>query len=239
MAAAIRTGALVLWVVAATFVLGVAAIGVSCFSKSGNGVHRIARIWGRSILAVAGVRVRVTGGEALDREKPAIYMANHQSNFDIPVLLAHLPVQFRWIAKAELFRIPIMGRAMRGGGYIPIDRRNRSAAFQSLQEAAERVRGGKSIVIFPEGTRSPDGRLKPFKKGGFMLAIASGVPIVPVAIDGTFEIMPKARLLVRPREVSLRVGRPIEVAGFTRENKDRLMTQVAAALEALRPRQGS
>lgn len=233
MVAALRTGALALWVVAATTVLGIVAITVSFFSRSGNGVHVIARIWGRSILAVAGVRVRLYGSEGLDRKAPCIFMANHQSNFDIPVLLAHLPVQFRWIAKAELFRIPIMGRAMRGGGYIPIDRRNRAAAFRSLEEAAQAVRGGKSIVIFPEGTRSRDGRLQPFKKGGFMLALAARVPIVPVAIAGTYEIMPKGRLLVQPRPVALRIGRPIETVGFSRATKEELMRQVAAALASL------
>jgi 1-acyl-sn-glycerol-3-phosphate acyltransferase len=217
-------------VVAATGVLGALVIGMSVFGRSGNAGHRVARLWARSILAVSRVPVSVRGLERLEAGRAYIFMSNHQSNFDIPVLLGHLPVQFRWLAKAELFRIPLFGRAMRGAGYISIDRTDRDAAFRSLRTAAATIRSGASIMIFPEGTRSTDGTLKPFKKGGFVTAIEAGVPIVPVAIRGTYEIMAKADLLIHPREVTLDIGTPIATDAYTIASKEALMDAVRSAI---------
>ncbi len=226
----LRTAMIILWVAVATPVIGVIVICLSFFARSANPGHRLARIWGRSILRVSGIRVSVQGLERIDPARAYVFMSNHQSNFDIPVLLGHLPVQFRWLAKAELFRIPIFGRAMRAAGYISIDRSNRDAAFESLERAAERTRNGASIMIFPEGTRSLDGNLKPFKKGGFVMAIAAGVPIVPVAIAGTHAIMPKNTLLIRPRDVTLNILEPVDTAGAAREGKELLIERVRAAI---------
>jgi 1-acyl-sn-glycerol-3-phosphate acyltransferase len=226
----VRTAVTAVWVVIATFFLGVLAIGVSLFSRTGNPVHRIGRVWGRSILAASGIRVCVAGIERIAADQPYIFMANHQSNLDIPVLLGHLPVQFRWLAKAELFRIPVFGRAMRGAGYISIDRADRQAAFESLRQAAEKIRRGFSILIFPEGTRSLDGSLKPFKKGGFVMAIGAGVPIVPVAVRGTYDIQPKNTLLIRPKDVTVDIGEPIATAEFTLDTKEALMEAVREAI---------
>jgi 1-acyl-sn-glycerol-3-phosphate acyltransferase len=153
-------------------------------------------------------------------------MANHQSNYDIPVLLGYLPGQFRWLAKAELFKIPIFGRSMRGCGYISIDRFNRQSAIESLNKAADRIKNGASVVIFPEGTRSPDGGIMAFKKGGFVLAIDAGVPIIPVVIDGTRGIMPKKRMLIKPNRVLLKVLPAVETMAYTRENKEELMNVI-------------
>ena len=133
-------------------------------------------------------------------EKPQIFMANHQSDFDILIVLAHIPGQFRWIAKKELFKIPIFGKAMRNAGYIEIDRQNHEKALKSLDEAAQKIREGKSVVTFPEGTRSRDGKIRPFKQGMFHLAIRAGVPIVPISIIGAREIMPKRTLKVKARQ---------------------------------------
>jgi len=139
-------------------------------------------------------------------------------------------VPFRWLAKAELFKIPIFGRAMRGAGYIPINRTDRPAAIESLRQAAGAVRRGVSVMIFPEGTRSLDGTLKPFKKGGFVMAIEAGVPIVPVALRGTFDIMPKNRLMIRPRDVMMVIGEPIATTGYSIHSKEALMDEVRNAL---------
>jgi 1-acyl-sn-glycerol-3-phosphate acyltransferase len=226
-----RTAVIFGWVALATVLLGLLVISLSMSSDTAHLIHRVARAWGRSILAVSGVRVRVLGRERIDPATGFVFMANHQSNYDIPVLLAHLPVPFRWLAKAELFRIPIFGRAMRGAGYIPIERFNRPAAIETLRQAASIVRQGGSVVIFPEGTRSMDGTLKPFKKGGFIMAIEAGAAIVPVALRGTFDIMPKRRLLIRPRDVTLLIGAPIATAGDSLHTKEALMDAVRNALQ--------
>jgi len=150
-------------------------------------------------------------------------MANHQSDFDILIALAHIPVQFRWIAKKELFAIPIFGAAMRSAGYIEIDRSNREKAIRSIDEAALRIRSGKSVMTFPEGTRSPDGHIKAFKQGAFHLAIQSGVPIIPVTIIGSGRIMPKRSLRIKPGQIKMVIGKPIDVKHFTIERRHELI----------------
>jgi len=226
----LRTAAIYVWVIFSTLLFSLLAIATSLVTRSGNSVHRVGRMWSRSILAASGIQVAVSGMERIDPARPYIFMSNHQSNFDIPVLLAHLPVQFRWLAKAELFKIPVFGRAMRGAGYISIDRADREAAFKSLGEASEAIRKGVAIMIFPEGTRSLDGTLKPFKKGGFVLAVDVGVPIVPVAIRGTHAIMAKRTWIIRPRDVAVEVGEPIDTSDCTRATKEALMERVRAAI---------
>ncbi len=222
----IRSIYILAWVVVSTFSLGCLAILLSFFRLTGNPVHKIAELWARSILAVSGIDVTVRGLAKLDSAKSYIFMSNHQSNFDIPVLLAHLPVQFRWLAKAELFKIPILSRSMRAAGYISINRFDQQSAFKSLEQAAAKIQAGVSVMIFPEGTRSYDGRIRPFKKGGFVLAINSGVPIVPVVIHGTFPIMPKGSLHINPGAVVLEIQTPIDTAGYSLESKDALIDRV-------------
>lgn len=219
------------WVVCITVVLGIAAIVTSYFSKTGNAVHWVAKIWGRAILLVSLVKVHVHGTEHLVRGRSVIFMSNHQSNFDIPVFFCGLPVQFRWLAKAELFKIPIFGRGMRGAGYISIDRSDRRSAMASLARAAETIRDGASVLIFPEGTRTKDGSLRDFKKGGFILAVDAGVPVVPMAVYGTFDIMPRGSLLIRRRSVHIAFGPAIDAAKYNRATKSELMDAVRDAIQ--------
>ena len=226
----IRTTYIILWVVLTTFFLGLAAIFISFFTRTGNPVHLVARIWARGILFASRIKVTVHGLANIDPTQSYVYMANHQSNFDIPVLLACLPVQFRWLAKAELFKIPIFGRAMRGAGYVKIDRFNQKSAFESINEAAAKMKNGVSVMIFPEGTRSRDGKLKSFKKGGFVMAVDAGAPIVPIVLKGTRAIMEKSSLKINTGEVSLNIEAPIATADFTRENKDGLIESVRAVI---------
>ncbi len=226
----IQTLIIVLWVVLVTVVVSTTVIVCSFFSRTGNGPHLLARFWANSILWVARVKVTVSGAEKLDPNRSYIYMPNHQSNADIPLLLGRLPVQFRWLAKAELFKIPVFGRAMRGVGYISIDRSNRKLAFESLERAARTIRNGTSLLIFPEGTRSRDGHILPLKKGGFVLSVDSGVPIVPIIIRGTRDIIPKGNFMVRPAPVTMQILDPVETAGYTRKTKDALLEHIRSIL---------
>jgi len=222
----IRTLFVITWTLIATLLMGTLTILLSFFDKTGNLPHSAARAWARSILRAGRIRVKVRGLNHIDGSRPCIFMCNHQSNFDIPVLMAHLPAQFRWLAKAELFKIPFFGYAMRRAGYISIDRSNRKSAFHSLKKAAEIIRNGTSVIVFPEGTRSRDGRIGSFKKGGFILAIDSGVPIIPVSLHGTWPIMPKNTLKIRPGRVTIDIQPPVETSNFTRKGVDVLQGRV-------------
>ena len=185
----------------------------SLFSKTGDLPHLMARRWARFTLRCSGCRVILKGVENIP-QGPAVYMANHVSHFDVFALLGYLEVQFRWTVKKELFRIPLLGLAMRRAGYILVDRFNHEKAMESIKRAAATVRAGTSVLIFPEGTRSCDGELKyPFKKGGFHLAREAGVPIVPVTVSGTYRILPKGGAIVRPGTITIVVGKPIDPAG--------------------------
>lgn len=206
---------------------------LSILDRSGDLAHKVARLWGRWILAAAGVRVKVRGGHNLSQRSPQVIFSNHCSYFDVLCLLAYLPVQFRWLAKEELFRIPFFGKAMEYGGYLPIDRSNPRRAHKSMVAASERIRAGTSIVIFPEGTRSPDGKLQEFKSGGAILAIRAQVPVVPVAVLGTREIMPKGSLRVRRGEVEIRVGQAIPTEGLTQRDRGALLNRARAAILGL------
>ena len=194
-------------------------------------LHNWARVWGRISLFLAGARLQVDGGEHLDPEQAVIYMANHQSQLDILALFAGLPGQFRWMAKEELFHIPLFGLAMRRSGYIPVNRGNHREAMRSMAAAAQRIATGTSVVVFPEGTRSDDGHLLPFKKGGFMLALHSQVPIVPVAIRGSNRLLPKGTHVLRGGEIQVEILPVIPTAGLSGADRDRLMDQVHEVLQ--------
>lgn len=226
----LHTLTIVLWVIVITVVIGLLIILGSFFSRNSNIFHLMARFWANSILWVSRAKVTVTGVEKLTPGQSYIYMPNHQSNADIPLLLGRLPVQFRWLAKAELFKIPIFGRAMRSVGYISIDRSNRKSAFESLARAARTIRNGTSLLIFPEGTRSRDGWLLPFKKGGFVLAVDAGVPIVPVVIRGTRDIIPKGHFMIRSAPVTMQILDPVETSEYTRKSKDALLERIRTVL---------
>lgn len=228
----IKTFFVVTWIVLATIIFGLTAMLTGFFSKTGNVPHQVARLWARTILFVSRVKLSVRGLDQLNPEQPYIFMANHQSNYDIPALFVGLPVQFRWLAKAELFKIPIFGQGMRGCGYISIDRSNRESAFSSIQEAADRIKSGASVMIFPEGTRSHDGVLLPFKKGGFVLAQGAGVPIVPVVIRGSRAIMAKKKMRIKAGEISIEILPEINTLAFADKNKDELMEAVRVKLTA-------
>lgn len=204
-------------------------------SKPACTCEAMARRWSRRLLKVAGCEVVVTGAEELSADDPRILIANHQSWFDVFAMAGYLPVGFRFVAKAELSRIPIFGPAWVACGHVSIDRNDRVKAVQSIDEAGRRLRDENlTIALFPEGTRSHDGNLKPFKKGAFVLAIQSGVPVVPMAVLGSRDVMPKGSWLVRPGKIELRVGQPIPVEGLEIADRDTLLQSAWSAVRQLK-----
>ena len=193
-----------------------------------------ARCWARLSLALAGATVTVRGTESLP-DGPVIFMSNHQSNFDILALLAHMPRQLHWIAKKELFDIPVFGPSMRRGGYIPLDRSDGRKALKSMESAAAVIRSGKSVVMFPEGTRSRDLCLLPFKRGGFLLALKAGVPVVPVTINGSGKVNPAGRTRIYRGEITITLHEPIRpsVGGARGAAEALLMEQVHRAISSV------
>jgi 1-acyl-sn-glycerol-3-phosphate acyltransferase len=207
-------------------------IFLSRFDRTGGErIHRLVSVpWAKAILWVCGVKVVVRHRENLDPTLPRVYLSNHQSYFDIFVLLAHLPVHFKFVLKQELMRVPLLGPAMRGAGYIGIDRDDPRKAIKGMNEAAEKVRMGASIMVFPEGTRSVDGKLQDFKPGGFHLALKAGCDVVPLAILKSRFIVPKGSLRVQSGTCHLLVGKPIPTGGVTRKNMPELMARVQQAM---------
>lgn len=179
------------------------------------------RLWARIALRVAGVRLVLHGGDRLASAAPRVFVSNHVSWFDIFALMAILP-RYRFVAKAELFRIPLFGPAARRAGTIPIERENRKAAFQSYEEAARGIRDGASVVVCPEGTRGESYALRPFKKGPFVLAIAAAAPVVPVVVHGTREVQPKGSNRIRAAAVHVHFLDEIPTTGLTYEARDQL-----------------
>ncbi|MGZ3605626.1 MAG: lysophospholipid acyltransferase family protein [Thermodesulfobacteriota bacterium] len=213
-------------VVIATLALGVFAFITYPFDRKGKVGHYYARLWGKTALLANHVKVKIEGTEHLNGEGPYIFMSNHQSYYDVFALLGHLPYQFKWLVKKELFSIPVLGWTMAAVGYISVDRGGTRDTVEAMNEAAQKIRDGMSVTIFPEGSRSPDGSIQPFKKGGFTLAIKSKVPIVPIAIDGSRDIMPKDKFTVTSGEIRILMDRPIETESYSLKDREGLMKRV-------------
>ena len=204
--------------------------------RPGNVYDWAQRYWARSLLAASGVTASVEGAERITPGVPEVLAANHASFFDILALMAWMPVDPKFIAKIELFRIPVFGQAMTAIGMVALDRHNLKEAFGAYQVAAKRITEEKlHVLVYPEGTRSRTGEMLPFKKGPFVLAIAAGVPVVPIFVHGAFGIQPKGSVVVHPRPLRIIVGEPIATAGLTYDDRDALAQRVRAAMEALRP----
>jgi 1-acyl-sn-glycerol-3-phosphate acyltransferase len=214
-----------------TIVFCVWALILSMLDRRGNLTHLYAAVpWAKIVLWVCGARVKVRGQENVDRYEPRIYLSNHQSYFDIFTLLAHLPADFKFILKQELMRIPLFGFAMKRARYIAIDREEPRKAVKSINEAASKINEGASMLVFPEGTRSEDGKLQPFKTGGFRLALKAGCDVVPVAITNSRNIVPKGSLKINKGTIAMNIGKPISVKGYAKKDIDKLMAQVREAI---------
>jgi len=187
----------------------------------------------RLALFLSGIRYRVSGRERIPLDRAAVYCSNHQSNVDPPVLFEALHPRMHILYKHEIDAIPLLARAFRHGGFIPIDRRNKESAARSIEAGARSIRSGNSFLIFPEGTRSKTDEMLPFKKGGFRMAIAAQAPVVPVAVQGGRAAMRRGSWIIRPVTVDIRVGVPVETAGMGAEDRERLIATVRNEIQSL------
>jgi 1-acyl-sn-glycerol-3-phosphate acyltransferase len=211
----------------------VATICVAMFRSTSPGIDWLVRTWGRLLVRAAGIDLRTENVERLDPSQRYILVANHYSYFDIPCIVAAIPQPIRFMAKVSLFKIPLFGWAIGRAGFIPIDRKNRRTAVKSFDLAADRIRKGNTIVIFPEEGRSKTRAMRPFQRGAFLLALKAEKTIVPIAIDSTFDIFPVGSKRVTPGRVTIRVGTPIETAGRSLRDKGALLEEARTQVETM------
>jgi 1-acyl-sn-glycerol-3-phosphate acyltransferase len=216
-----------------TLMLGLLALPGGVFDRSGRRLHWFSRTWSWLIMKTIFSPVRVTGLDRIDTSKPHVYAANHASALDIPVLYVNLPFQFRIAFKKELLSYPVVGWQLKRSGQICIDQQNPSHSISSIRAALKGLKAGLPLVIFPEGGRTPDGEIKPFLPGAFFLAIKAQVDIVPVALVGTYELLPMDTYHIKCRPLEMRVGDPISTAGLTMRDLESLAGKVQKALEEL------
>ena len=213
-----------------TAVMATLSLALSIRDPGGRRQHWCASTWSRMIARTVGARVRVRGAEKIRAGESYVFLSTHQSYMDIPVMLGYLPAQLRIAAKREVFRIPFLGWHMRRGGHISINRGSTAEAVASLRRAAREIQPGVSAFLFPEGTRTRDGSLQPFKKGGFKFALQTLLPVVPVTITGTRQVLPRDSLVFRPGPVQMYLGAPVPTATLTDADLPALMRQVRAAM---------
>lgn len=216
-----------------TIVLGGLSLLSSFFDKSGSIQHGFAQLWSRTILKTIGAAPQVEGLDKIDTTKPAVYVVNHLSALDIPVLYAYLPFQFRILAKKELFRYPFMGWHLQRSGQIPVVLENPRASVRSLNLAVAALQQGKSLVIFPEGGRSPDGQLHAFMGGAFYAALKAQVDVVPIALVGTFEMLKMNTWHIKLGPLQLVVGKPISTVGMSTRDMEKLKQQAEDVIAGL------
>ena len=216
-----------------TVVMGTLSLLSSLVDRNGRIQQWFAVTWSKMILKTIGVPLAVRGMEKIDTTRPHMYALNHLSALDIPAVYVAMPCHFRIMAKEELFRYPFIGWHMRRSGQVSIERENASSSMRSLNRAAAILKGGQPLVVFPEGGRSATGRVKPFLSGVFYVAIKAGVDVVPMALVGTYEVLPMETFHIKPRPIELLVGNPISAEGYDPRDMDKLAAKVRAAIEDL------
>lgn len=222
---------LLIWVY--TVVYGIVSIPVSLFGEKERVLHGFARSWSKLIMKTICSPVKVSGLEGIDTSKPHVYAVNHGSALDIPVLYVYLPFQFRIVFKKELLKYPVIGWHLKRSGQVSIDQQAPSRSIASIRSAVKSLKAGMPLVIFPEGGRTPDGEIKPFLPGAFFLAIKAQVDVVPVALIGTFELLPMNTYHIKCRPLEMRVGEPISTAAYDLRDMQQLSAKVQKALEDL------
>ena len=219
-----RTLLVFLTILIATPIIGLSVIIASLFGvkdREGSIYDKAPRWWAWLLVRAAGVRIRLHNEELMRSGEPRIFVSNHVSWFDVLTLASILP-RYKFVGKAELFKLPIFGRAARAAGMIAIERENRKSAFESYRVATDRIKAGASVVVFPEGTRGKTYELRQFKKGPFVLAVAAGVPVVPTIVHGTLDVMPRQGFRVRSGVVDIHFLDPIDASGLTYDDRNRL-----------------
>jgi len=222
---------LLIW--AYTVLFGIASIPFGFFDKDGRKLHAFARAWAKMIMKTIFSPMRVVGLEKIDTSKPHVIAVNHGSAFDIPVLYAYLPFQFRIVFKKELLSYPIVGWHLKRSGQVCVDQQHPARSVASIRSAFKTLKGGMPLVIFPEGGRTSDGRIQSFLPGAFFLAIKAQVDVVPVALIGTYELLPMDTYHIKPRRLEMRVGESIPTAGMTLREMDKLSAKVQRELEKM------
>jgi len=207
------------------------AIIISQFDRKGNLAHYVGKFWSLLNIFLSGTRLTIKGKEKINKNLTYIVMSNHQSLFDVWALIGKIPLQLRWIVKSEIRKMPIFGYTLERMGHIYIERKNRERASISLETASIKIKKGTSVIIFPEGTRSENGHLLKFRMGGAMIALKSGVPILPVAVNGSRFVLPKNTLALMPGKIEIVVGDVIDPSGYDENNQDELMEQIKVAIE--------
>lgn len=227
---------LLVWIVicGATILFGIPAIPLALVPPRGRWFLHLARGWARVILAASGVRVRVLHSERFSTGRSFVIAPNHESFYDIPVLFSVLPMPLRFLAKRNLFRIPILGWSMAAAGFVAVDREDRSHSFATVEAALSLLEGGRSLIVFPEETRTLTGELLPFKSGAALLAMRSGLPLLPLGIAGTFRIQRRGGFAIARSVVVVAVGEPIEVAGRSPQSRAALTETLRESVERLR-----
>lgn len=222
-------------ILVATAIYGSTNLLVALWDAEGSVQLRVARAWARMLLRIAGVKVKVEGLENIRPGESYVFVSNHVSYMDTPVVLSHVPANFRFMAKSGLFKVPFIGGHLTKAGHIAVDLDNPRAALRVLTAAGVMIRKrGLSVLVFPEGGRSADGELQPFKEGAAYLAIKGGVPVAPMAIIGIRDVLPMHSGHVRPGRVTLRIGAPIDVSEMTIRDRDALTARLFAEVSALR-----
>jgi len=213
-----------------TLVMGVVSIPFGLFDRDGRVLHSLASFWSRLIMGTISSPVKVTGLEKIDASRPYVYAVNHASALDIPLLYVYLPFQFRIVFKSELLYYPIVGWHLRRSRQVCIDQQNPAKSIGSIRSALKSLKAGMPLVIFPEGGRTPDGEIKPFLPGAFFLAIKAQVDVVPVALVGTFDLLPMNTYHIKCRPLEMRVGEPISTKGMTLKDMEKLASKVEEGL---------
>lgn len=220
------------WAVTMTLLLFVPMLLASLLSTTGNLAFSISRIWARVMLMASNARVEIIGKDRIKKGQAYVIISNHQSVFDILAIVTSLGIQYRWTIKKEVLKIPLFGHALYASRNIFIDRSNPERARASIRRGLDRLPDGVSVIFFAEGTRSHDGSLRDFKKGGFVVALERSFPILPLTVNGSRGVLPKGSIVFKPGRISVIVGDPIDTSGYTRDTMDRLMAKTREVIQS-------